>query len=347
MLVLYRELAGYFIHCMNELAEKHSVEIDIVAWPINDEAPFQFHFSEGIRVYNRKQTDDSQIDYMISKNGYNLIFCGGWIDKGYLSIVQDHPRIPSLLGFDKQWTGSMRDRLVAWKNRFSLPRFDYAFVPGPEQVQFARQLGFSKEKIVDGAYTCELSKFNEVYQKRKQPNQLLPRKIWFTGRYVDAKGIDTLCNVMAELLESTLADWELHCAGTGPLRNALTTHPKIVHHGFLQADEIREHIADGEIFILPSRYEPWGVVVHEFAAAGYALILSDHVGARFSFLEHGKNGLIFQIDNKKALKEAILQLTSKSREELRGMGDKSHALAQKINPTTYAHKIIEMMKKEA
>lgn len=37
------------------------------------------------------------------------------------------------------------------------------------------------------------------------------------------------------------------------------------------------------VFILPSRIEPWGVVVHEFSAAGFPLLLSDQVGSAESF----------------------------------------------------------------
>ena len=45
-------------------------------------------------------------------------------------------------------------------------------------------------------------------------------------------------------------------------------------------------------FILPSKYEPWGVVVHEAACSGLPLILSDSVGSRNELLINNHNGRV-------------------------------------------------------
>ena len=43
---LYSELAGYMLSCMKLLNESKAVEIYVVRWPINKEAPFKFNFPE-------------------------------------------------------------------------------------------------------------------------------------------------------------------------------------------------------------------------------------------------------------------------------------------------------------
>ena len=44
---------------------------------------------------------------------------------------------------------------------------------------------------------------------------------------------------------------------------------------------------------MPSLEEHWGLVVHEAALSGCALLLSNRVGAKEDFLEEGVNGLSF------------------------------------------------------
>jgi len=76
ILVLYKELAGYFIACLDELCEQHEVQADVVAYPVNADAPFQFKHSERIRLIARNTLANDQLDRMIADNSYDLIFTG-------------------------------------------------------------------------------------------------------------------------------------------------------------------------------------------------------------------------------------------------------------------------------
>lgn len=338
ILVLYRELAGYFVNSMNYLADQHNVKIDIVAYPIKEDAPFRFEFSKNIRVIDRTNLTLLELQTL---GKFDLIFCGGWADALYLNYVKSNSSIPSLLGFDKQWLGSLRDRLGAfylkWKVR---PLFDFAFVPGLEQIQFAERMGFEKPNVYSGAYTCNVDDYNQVYQRRIGMNQT-PRRLIYAGRYAPEKGIDLLWSVFLELSDE-FPDWELHCIGTGALASDAPNHPKIIHHGFLQGRPLFDVMASGELFVLPSLYEPWGVVVNEFAVAGYPLLLSNRVGARTGLLTD-KNGWVFDYGSKVALKTAIARAMKCSREELKKMGQISHTLGVQLDESQYANSILEMM----
>lgn len=120
--------------------------------------------------------------------------------------------------------------------------------------------------------------------------------------------------------------------------------PHITHHGFMQPNQLLQFMDTGNAFVLPSTFEPWGVVVHEFAAAGYPLVLSDAVGASERFLEKGKNGYLFPSGNDSELKTALVHMMSQSPDELQKMGEHSRLLAQKISPRTWADSIAFMMK---
>lgn len=345
MLVLYRELAGYIVNCLEYLAKQENLKIDIVAYPVAAEAPFSFTFSERISVRRRSEVSDQMLAEMVSSGKYDLIFCGGWFDKGYLNAVSKKGNIPAVIGFDKQWKGSLKDHLATLYLRIKVtPLFDFAFVPGSEQVTFASKMGFSKAKIKTGIYVCDNPRFNRVFEKRKSNPELIKQRVIYAGRYIPEKDIVNLMSVSAEILNERNDNWEFHFIGTGALWEQRIAHPKIIHHGFLDGTNLDEMMTTGSIFILPSLFEPWGVVVNEFAMAGYPMILSNQVGARTSLL-NAQNGIEFPAGDRDAMKKALNTMMNLEAHELLKYGQKSHELAEKINEEGFANSIMQMMNK--
>lgn len=339
-MVLYRELAGYFVHCMNHLATVHEVQIDIVAYPVNAEAPFQFAFPPHVIVHKRSDVDEQTLEHWLSTREYHLIFCGGWTDDLYLKVVRRHREVPSLVGFDKQWIGSWRDVLSSLYHRWKVrPLFDYAFVPGSEQARYAREMGFAPTQILLGAYACDVDRFSLLAAIQRPTNR---KQVWYAGRYIPQKDVASLFHVMAKILPD-FPEWEFHAVGTGELYGSLQVGQRMVQHGFLQPADLAEKMSSGHLFILPSLYEPWGVVVHEFAAAGYALLTSDKVGARTAFVEDGKNGAVFRAGDPADMERALRIWMSKSVDEWQRASEHSRALALTITPEKYAQAILRMM----
>ena len=339
ILVLYKELAGYFIACLDELCLKHDVQADVIAYPVNADAPFEFKHSERIKISSRASVSDQELSRMVATADYDLIFTGGWFDKGYLAALK-HRKCPALLGFDNAWTGSLKQRLSTFYGRMFLkPLFEYAFVPGSRQAVFASKLGFQEKSIIRGAYSCDVSKFSSVIQQPQRHNRLI-----YAGRYSPEKYVQPLFELFHKLAEKEFPNWELHCIGTGPLWNERLQSPHIVHHGFMQPEDLLAFMKSGSAFVLPSTFEPWGVAVHEFAAAGYPLILSDAVGAAEAFLETTKNGYLFQAGNMATLEDALRKMMSQSQARLLEMGLHSRALAFSITPESWATSVAGMMR---
>jgi len=121
-------------------------------------------------------------------------------------------------------------------------------------------------------------------------------------------------------------------------------HPNIKHFGFVQPDDLLDILQDTGVFVLPSYKEPWGVVVHEMAVAGYPMICSDKVGAATRFLEPGKNGIIFKSGDKQALKTALLQLMNTSEIKLIEMGEHSHQLGMSHTPEIWKNTLLCLLR---
>jgi glycosyltransferase involved in cell wall biosynthesis len=345
ILILYRELAGYFVECVNHLCDNFGVQADIVAYPVNSDAPFLFSFSPKVKVYDRNKVDLAMLLKITESGDYDLIFCGGWGDKDYLKAVGSRKRAKALLGFDNQWQGTPKQILASAYARFKItPLFDVAFVPGLGQFLFARKMGFAAKNIIQGAYSCDVKKFSELYEVRKLLKFEGPKKLIYVGRYAPEKFATELFEAFVELCNEGLANWQLHAAGVGPLWDKRTQHPTIVHHGFQQPTDLFEIMKQGNVFVLPSTFEPWGVAVHEFAAAGYPLILSDKVGAKEAFLVKNENGVTFKAGSKTELKSALKITLSATDKELQKMGNLSHQLAIRITPHTWATSLFDLMK---
>jgi glycosyltransferase involved in cell wall biosynthesis len=338
ILILYRELAGYFLACLDELCMTYDIHADIVAYPINKDAPFQLKHSQRVSITFRSDYDRNSLKEKIKQGDYALIFVSGWFDKDYLFALSAR-RCPAIIGFDNPWRGSLKHYIAAVYGRVLIkPKFDFAFVPGSKQKTFARYLGFPASKIITGVYSCDVPKFSSIQRTGAQPKRLI-----YVGRYAPEKFIPQLFEAFLAVNASLLEPWELHCVGVGPLYENRMINPQIHHHGFMQPDELMAFMAVGNAFILPSLYEPWGLVVHEFAAAGYPMIISDAVCAAEAFLKPGFNGYLFKAGNKESLKIALSELLLNSEEELLLMGERSKSLAQSITPSSWAKSIHALM----
>jgi glycosyltransferase involved in cell wall biosynthesis len=142
------------------------------------------------------------------------------------------------------------------------------------------------------------------------------RRILFSGRLAAVKGIDTLIDSFIEIAEKR-PDWDLLIVGGGQLEQQLRDRVpaalanRVVWAGFVKdRDELSTLYTCADVFVLPSLYEPWAVVVCEAAAAGLAMITSDMVGAGAELCREGVNGGLFPAGDTARLTELLLQITS-------------------------------------
>ena len=106
--------------------------------------------------------------------------------------------------------------------------------------------------------------------------------------------------------------------------------------GFVQPAELPNLALEAGVFVLPSRFEPWGVVLHEFAAAGLPLIASDACGSATAFLRHGYNGYLHKAGDKASIRSALRRMMRSSDDDREQMGRRSSELAKQLTPQTWA-----------
>jgi glycosyltransferase involved in cell wall biosynthesis len=75
--------------------------------------------------------------------------------------------------------------------------------------------------------------------------------------------------------------------------------------GFRNQSELPRFFDIASVFVLPSRHEPWGLIVNEVMNAGRAVIVSDEVGCQPDLITDGVEGCIFPAGDVGALTSSL------------------------------------------
>ena len=339
--ILYAELAGYTIACLEALKKKYNAEILLVSWNKANVAPFEFTAMEYAHsVYSRENLTESGLSRIMQEFQPDAIFISGWMDRLYLKVAGKFKKknIPVIAGIDGQWRGTVRQHVASLFSSLILHSgIDCVWVTGERQARFARKLGYGGEHIWYGLYSCDWEKFSGIYRRRGPAK---PGKFLYVGRLVNVKGIEHLITAYERYVQVIDDPWELHIAGTGPLQNMIENKSGIRYHGFLQPEKLPSLMEDCGVFILPSISEPWGVVIHEAVAAGMPVICSDACGAGVHLVQDGYNGYIFQSGNVEHLTSQMIQMSSLDNTGFRRMGEASFELSKQFTPGRWADTLI-------
>jgi glycosyltransferase involved in cell wall biosynthesis len=130
----------------------------------------------------------------------------------------------------------------------------------------------------------------------------------FVGRLDRQKGVDTLLRAVGKL-SPRRPGLRLVIAGEGPLRNELESliaelrlGSCVQMLGFVQ--DVRAVLSAADVFVLPSRWEGFGLAAAEAMAAGLPVIAGRAAGLR-ELVEEGRTGLLVDADDASDIAQAI------------------------------------------
>ena len=343
ILYLYAEVMGYTMATIREFAERGN-EVHVVHWDHKKLTPYKAPDLANVFMYNRSELSVEQMKNLAKEINPSVTVVSGWMDKGYLPVAMQlrRERRHVVLGLDSHWQSTIKQWLMVALGRLGIfsQFYSHAWVAGLYQFEYARRIGFSKKNIVHNLYSADLRLFNKAFKESVQSkSKNYPHRFLYVGRFESVKGLDVLLEAWRQL-DKQKVDWELHLIGAGALKTELEATEGVVVKEFMQQEQLMQEVASAGCLLLPSRGEPWGVVVHEFAAAGLPLIISDVVGAASDFLIFGLNGFSFKVNDPIALLNRMHQIISMSDQQLHAMGVCSHVLSQRITPETSASNLL-------
>lgn len=142
--------------------------------------------------------------------------------------------------------------------------------------------------------------------------------VLYSGRFVDRKGVRELFQAIPRVLDRMPNVRFVLAGGYGTaaeierawLDESLHPYRSQIHFtGWLTPDKVSEWYRRADVLVMPSWYEPFGMVILEGMLHGLP-IAATSVGGPVDILEHDKNALLFQPRDVDALTDAILQLVS-------------------------------------
>lgn len=247
-----------------------------------------------------------------------------------------------VLMFAESWYpgNGLIDRLKGMLVRFTT---DICLVSGKRAAEhFIGRLKYPSSRIVEGYSVVD----NQHFASAMTTSKVAPPQLLCVARFAPEKNLQILIEAFqASRLTNT---WQLRLVGGGPLKQELekSIHtPNIKLDNWLSYDQLPTMYAEASFFILPSRFEPWGLVVNEAMAAGLPVILSDAVGALPDLLNEGINGWQFQALDKESLIEVLNRLANEPLESLEQKGKKSGEIIHCFSPDTWANSVSEWIRK--
>jgi glycosyltransferase involved in cell wall biosynthesis len=204
---------------------------------------------------------------------------------------------------------------------FRLPTF---FLPGgSRQMAYLQHYGVAVERIKIACMTVDINIIIHYGLERGRVAREIFREslgiavgdcvFLYVGRLEPHKGLYDLVEAYSQL-QKEQAGTVLLVVGEGSLdaymRTKQTSNPMFKITGRLVGEVLLDAYLAADVFVLPSHFEPWGLVINEAMAAGLPVIVSERVGCSDDLVEVGISGLVVPAERPDLLKDAMRKLAS-------------------------------------
>lgn len=168
-----------------------------------------------------------------------------------------------------------------------------------------RHFGMKEERI----FLCPMMVDNEKFRYGSEHKTDI-FKFLYVGRIISVKNIELMIKAFLKTF-SNRNNVELHIVGGGELLDVYQkqyTENNVIFEGPKYGNDLVNAYKLANVFILPSSFEPWGLVVNEAMSAGLPCLVSDQVGAAWDLVEDRNTGYIFKNNDMDDLSMRMLQI---------------------------------------
>lgn len=208
----------------------------------------------------------------------------------------------------------MVDKVIS----FVMKKADFYLSSGLEVNKYFAYYGIPEEQIRLYRFAdmnqAELQKASEMAQDKQKYRKACEYTedviFLYVGQQIPRKGIDILVQAAKDLPEN-IGVWII---GGKPEEHVSAY---VQEHGlshvhflpFMSKYELYEYYAGADVFVLPTRYDIWGLVINEAMAFGLPVISTNRCVAALEFSRDSDSMIITEAENIRALHEAILKLS--------------------------------------
>ena len=213
--------------------------------------------------------------------GYDRIYC-------WLSVICS-PRKKNAVIIESTLRDTKKCGLRAFMKRLFFKRVSKAYVCGKSHADLVRFFGFNGTIVDIGSVGYIRRVPQPTYQKREKVEQFL-----YVGRLAPVKNLQWTIQRFA-----SHPNLQLTIIGTGELEDRLKQNaPANVHFmGAVPNTELPRYYQEADVFVLPSYYEPYGLVVEEALNNGTPVLVSNMIGCQDNLVAANNAGLVFDVDD--------------------------------------------------
>ena len=196
-------------------------------------------------------------------------------------------------------------------------RLPAVFLPGgTRQKRFLQHYGVLEKRIVVAQMTVDVEAIakavmaipSEARRARRTTLGIAAEEcvFLFVGRLELAKGITVLLEAFSLAFDKK-DNVRLLIAGDGALRGkvkmAAASSQRVRWAGRLPGEALLDVYATADVLVLPSVFEPWGLVVNEAMAAALPVIVSECVGCVDDLVTTERTGIVIDADRPASLRK--------------------------------------------
>ncbi len=180
-----------------------------------------------------------------------------------------------------------------------LSMVDCVIVPGNLHKRFIKNLNFNKKIFVTKSVGII-----KPFAKKKFSSRLKKIKIIYIGRISREKNLELLFKLIKSSSNLSLS---IYGKDEENLELNLKSNlkKKIKFKGSIFNKKIKFEIKKYDLLILPSKFEPWGLVIEEAIYNGIPVISSNKVGCNQDLISTLKVGYVFKNNSIESLKNCV------------------------------------------
>ena len=242
-------------------------------------------------------------------------------------------------------------RVKKWLVRRIFSLGDAILVSSSGGVEYLQSLGFSRDRIFLVPTAVDNDWWTEQAAKADRAATRADWKIpadaavaLFCAKLQQWKGPNDLLEAFAR---ANVTNSFLAFAGDGPERSNLERRAVVLglsdrvrFLGFVNQSQLPSAYCAADLFVLPSLFEPFGLVVNEAMLCGLPIAVSDRVGAKFDLVRPDENGFVFPAGDVEAL-AAILRRILPDREKRARMGAAARRRMETWSPREYTEGVVQ------
>jgi glycosyltransferase involved in cell wall biosynthesis len=223
---------------------------------------------------------------------------------------------------------------------------------GSNCTRYLIEYGANREQIVEYPLSSvkleerELAALTEEERATlKQENGLKETVILAIGQFIPRKGFDLLLDAFVRMDRDGVS---LLLIGGGPEREAYEEKIRdqgirnVIIKDFMHKQELLRYWKLADIFVMPTRYDIWGLVLNEALSLGLPIISTTMAGAAHDLIEEAGNGFLVPPDNAEALADRCARLVD-DYSLRRAYGERSLQIANRYRMERMVEKHVDVL----